>query len=234
MPQRGPEVGQPAEPVLQPPVRVPDHLGVEADAGHDREVLAVDHPEVQLRPAAVQTDPHRLGKVRGDAQVAGQQVGRARGDDGHRDRRAGQRVQAPLHGPVAAPDEHQLRACRQRRLGLFGGLPALRDLVPEQVLDSLLGDPLAQLVEAAAERLLPVCDHRDPAHRVACIRAGPMAEVYPLDPRFTPGPARPGAGRGRSEVDGPARGPPGCRASPAGGVRQVEDAEDNGASAVAP
>jgi hypothetical protein len=50
------------------------------------EALTVDLADVDRAPAAVRGDGHGLLQVLGDAEVGGQQVGRARGDDGHGDR----------------------------------------------------------------------------------------------------------------------------------------------------
>ena len=52
----GPDVGEAPGLVLQAPVGVADHQGVEAGAGHHREVLAVDHAEVERPAVAVEAD----------------------------------------------------------------------------------------------------------------------------------------------------------------------------------
>ena len=138
--------------------------GVEAGAGHHGEVLAVHHAEVERPASAVEADLHGLLDRGGDAEVGGQQVGRAGGQDRHVDRLAGDGVEAALHRAVAAPDEDEVGALAHGLLHRGRRLPALRDLEPQR-LDALVGEDGAQLVEAAAHRLLGVAHHGDGGHR---------------------------------------------------------------------
>ena len=108
--QARPEVGEPAQPVLQPAIGVAHQLGVEAGPGHDSEVLAVDLPEVEGPPPPRESDLTAAREVLRDAEVVGEQVGRTGGDDRHRHTGAGKRVARALHHPVAAPHDHQVGA----------------------------------------------------------------------------------------------------------------------------
>ena len=163
----GPDVRGAAEPVLSVPSASLDHRGVEADAGHDREVLAVEASDVELAPLAVQPDRDGLLDVLRDAEVRREQVGGAGRQDRERCVRAGERVDAALHHPVAAPDEEQLGALGERRFDLLRRVRALRHLDPERVVDALPRQLAPQLGQAAAERLAGVGDHRDLRHRSA-------------------------------------------------------------------
>ena len=147
----GPDVGDPAEPVLERPVRLLDHRRVESDPGHDREVLAVEASDVESAPLAAKPDRDRLLDVLRDAEIRGEQVGGAGRQD--RKRRVGtcERVDAALHRPVAAPDEEELGALVTCALHLFRGVAALRHLDPERILDTLARQFPPQLGQAAAE-----------------------------------------------------------------------------------
>ena len=120
-PGPGPHIGQSPEAVLQAAVGLLHHDGVEAGAGHDREALAVDHADVEAAPGPVQGDVDRGGQVVGHAEVGGQQVGGAGRQDGDGDVCARHRVDAALHGPVAAPQEEQVGAVSRSPCGPWPG-----------------------------------------------------------------------------------------------------------------
>jgi hypothetical protein len=68
-----------------------------------------------------------------------------------------------LDQAVATPDDDQLRACCEGVADALGRLLALAHLVPEQVLDVVIGQARAQLVEPTVERLLAMGDHGHPS-----------------------------------------------------------------------
>ena len=154
-----PDVGSSAEAVFQTSVCIADHQRVEAESGHDGEMFAVHLPDVQGAVAAVQPHLHALLEVDGDAQVVGQQVGSARGDDRDRDVGSDCSVDAALHAAVTTPNEDQLRAELHRLLEPGGSLATLRDLEPNRVGHTLLVEHVAQPAEAGAEHLLAMGDH---------------------------------------------------------------------------
>ena len=73
----------------------------------------------------------------------------------------GEHVDAPLHHAVPTPDEDQLRAGLDRALHLRRGLPALRDLAPERVVDPSPLQLSTQPEQPVAERLARVRDDGD-------------------------------------------------------------------------
>ena len=73
-------------------------------------------------------------------------------------------VDRPLHHAVAAPDEHELGAFVECPLDALGGVLALRHLRPDRLVDPLLREDRAQLLEPAADRLAGVGDHRNLLH----------------------------------------------------------------------
>ena len=134
----GPDVGGATEALLQPAVAgVADHRGVEAGAGHDGEALAVELADVELAAVAAEPDRHRLLDVLRDAEIRGEEVRGAGGDDREAHARPREDVDAALHHAVAAPGEDELGALVERALHLRRRLLALRNLDPERVFDSL-------------------------------------------------------------------------------------------------
>ena len=91
------------------------------------------------------------------------QIGRARGDDRDRRRRAGRRVDTTLHHPVAAPHEQELDAAVERGSHALRRPLRLRHLEPVRVVDPGRGELRSQLAEAAVECLARVRDDRNPA-----------------------------------------------------------------------
>ena len=97
-----------------------------------------------------------------DAEVGGEQVGGAGGDDRERAPGAGELVDAPLHHAVAAPHEEEVGTVgdglRRTRLGAFlllGTSNQSGSVTPRSV------EHAPELGEPAAERLAAVRDHRD-------------------------------------------------------------------------
>src|SRR5262245_24988686 len=169
----GPDVGGAAEPILERSVRLLDHRCVEAGAGHDREALTVETPHVECAPLATETDRHRFLDVLRDAQIRGEEIGGAGGQDREWRLGAAHRVDGALHHAVAAPDEEELHAVRKRTFHLFRCEPALRHLDPEGFCGSLALELVPQRRQSTPERLARVCDDRDLAH----LEALPAARV---------------------------------------------------------
>ena len=135
---------------------------------------------------------------------------------------AGQRVDAPLHGPVATPREDQVGALVESAAGTLVRLAALRHLVPERVGDALGGEDPPQLVETTAETLARVGHHGHRRHRMpprgdrplSGNAINPAPSVRPRqrgvhlvgDPATDPGsssrPPDPAPGAGRRRVPG--------------------------------
>ncbi len=157
----GPEVRDAADGVLQPAVRLLQHLRVEPGACHDGEVLAVDRADVERPPGVAQSDRDGLFDVLGDLEMGCEQVGRSGGRDRERHAGPGEHVDAPLHRAVAAPRDHELGALAQRALDHLRRLAALRHLVPERIRDPGLLERAPERQEAVAERLAGVRDDRD-------------------------------------------------------------------------
>jgi hypothetical protein len=153
VPDPGDDVGGAAQPVLRAPVGVGDHPRVEARARHDRETFPVHRAGVQPAPVAVQPDPHRLGEIVRHIQVRRQQVRGPRGQDRHGRVRVRHRVDAPLDGAVATPDEHHVGPLGDRSPRVLGSAAALLHLVPEGIGHALAGQDAPQLGQAAAKAL---------------------------------------------------------------------------------
>ena len=101
---------------------VAQHRGVEADPGHDGEALAVvEPPDVQRAGSGRTPRPGpRPPTSSGIAEVAGQQVAGAGGQQRERDAGADQRRHHRAHGAVAAEGHDQLGAVLERLPGLAG------------------------------------------------------------------------------------------------------------------
>ena len=104
----GPDVGQAAEAILQAAVGVADHPRVEARAGHDREALAVEAPDVEAAPAAGEPDLHRLLDVLRDSEVGREQVRGSGRDD--RDGRAGAGSTSMQRCTMPSPPHTKIRS----------------------------------------------------------------------------------------------------------------------------
>src|SRR6185312_8945017 len=142
-------------------VHVAHHERVEPRAGHHREPFAVDDAGIDATPRAAQPDADRRRDLSGNPQVGRQQVGRP----GRHDRkvdllRSGQRVNATLDHPVAAPHEDQARALLHGPPHRLRRRPTRRHLVPERVGVSGPGQPAAQLTEPAIQGLAGVRNDR--------------------------------------------------------------------------
>ncbi len=107
---RRPDVGESSELVLRARVGVSDHAGIEARSRHDGETLAVHLSDVERALRAVQPDIDGFRYVVGDPQIRSEQVGCAGRDDREPCVTPDEGVDAALHHPVAAPDEHGLGA----------------------------------------------------------------------------------------------------------------------------
>ena len=105
------------------------------------------------------------------------QVGGAGRQDRERGVGACERVDAPLHRPVAAPDEEQLGALGESALHLLRDVAALRHLDPERVVDALARQLPPQLGQAAAEGLAGVRDDGDLRHRSTPAPRDPAARL---------------------------------------------------------
>ena len=150
-----PDVGEPAEAVLQAAVGVADHARVEAGAGHHGEALAVDPPDVDAARAA-RTEPISTAclDVLRDAEVGGEQVGGAGRDDRERRLVPGEDVDAALHHAVAAPHEDQLGARASSAFSTcFGALRLFGTSRQNDVGHAAPLEHAPQLGQAAAEGL---------------------------------------------------------------------------------
>jgi hypothetical protein len=163
--------------VLEAPVGLGDHPGVESRAGHHREVLAVHRPGVQPAAVAVQPDPHRLGEVVRDLQVRSQEVRGAGGQDRHGRVHSGHGVDAALDGAIATPDEQDVHALLSCATSVFGCVAALLHLMPQRVGHSLPGQDLPELGQAAAEALATVRHHGD-VRRAGLLFPGRSAHTF--------------------------------------------------------
>ena len=159
---------EPAEPVLQAAVGVADHQRVEPGAGHDREALAVDDPDVEASDAS-RANPMRTassrscGMPRFDANRFAVPAGRIARVTGA----SADRVDAALHHAVAAPDEEQVGAVFEELRHFLRRQLALRDLAPERSVDAVLFQRVPQRAQAAAELLPGMRDHADGGHQAA-------------------------------------------------------------------
>ena len=129
----GPDVCEASEAVLRPAVGVADHAGVETRPGHDREVLAVHLPEVELPLLSREPDwtasPMSSGIPRFDANRFAVPAGRIASVASG----ACHGVDAALHHAVAAPGEDRLGAVRERLLDSLRRVLALGNLGPERI-----------------------------------------------------------------------------------------------------
>ena len=164
-----PDIRDAPDPVLEPAVGIADHRGIEAGAGHHAEPLPVHPANVDRTPRAVETGLHGGLDVRRDAEIRGEQVRGPRRHDRKRRPCAREHVEAALDGAVAAPREDELRALLEGLLHPPGRLAALRDLVPERVVDPGFLEDAAQLDEAAADRLARVRDDCDAHQRASAV-----------------------------------------------------------------
>ena len=152
----GPDIGGPSEAILERAVGLLDHRSVEAGAGHDGEVLALELADVELAPFPVQPDRNRALDVLRDAEVRREKVGGA----GRQDR---ERVSVPasrrhsLHRAVAAPDEEQLGAFAEHAFYLLRREAALRHFDPERVVDALPRRARARSSGRPSPNDLPAC-----------------------------------------------------------------------------
>ena len=87
---------------------VDDHQWVKADRGIVDEGAAVDLGDIDAALVAGSDDRRRLGKVEGNAEIAGEMVERAERQQAHRRLAAGQRAGDRAHRPVAAGGDDQL------------------------------------------------------------------------------------------------------------------------------
>ncbi len=108
--------------------------GVHADAGHETEVAVAGQPKVDPGHGAGRQQLDRVRRLERDAELHGQDVHRAGGDDRQRYVRAGQTVDGLIDGAVAAdgadevePGVHRLA---REALGVAGfeGLELLHDV----------------------------------------------------------------------------------------------------------
>src|SRR3954447_1924889 len=157
----GPDVGGPAQLVLEAAVCVSDHVRVKAGAGHDGEPLAVQVDNVDLPLSTRQAVCDCAVDGGGKPEVGGEQVRGAGRDDRHARPAPGERVDAPLRHAVAAPHEEVLGAVLEKPLHLLGCLAALRDLRPHRILHAMLREAAPQLWQASLDRLAGVRDHCD-------------------------------------------------------------------------
>ena len=127
-------------------------------------MLAVEAADVESAPLATKPDRDRLFDVLRDVEIRGEQVRGAGRQDRERRVGAGERVDAALHGPVAAPGEEELGALVKCTLHLFRGVAALRYLDPERIVDSLAREFPPEFGQAAAEGLPGMGDDRDLRH----------------------------------------------------------------------
>ena len=174
-----PDVREAPVAVLRAAVGVADHAGVETRAGHDREVLAVHLPQVELPLLAREPDLDGFRDVVGNAQVRREEVRRSRRQDRERGVGAGHHVDAALHHAVAAPGEDRLGALGERLLDALGRVLALRNLGPDRIAHAGFLQHLAELLEPASHRLARVGDDGDLASRRSCV-GGDSHAVAPI------------------------------------------------------
>src|SRR4029077_11685948 len=101
------------------------------------EAFAVEPTDIEFAPLTAEADQDRLLDVLRDAEVRRQQIGGAGRQDREWRLRAGHRVDRALDRPVAAPDEEQIGAVRERTLHLLRREAALRYLDPDRIGDAL-------------------------------------------------------------------------------------------------
>ena len=170
-------------------------------AGHHREVLAVrsvdrDLDQVDGPGPTGQGDLDRLGLVLRDAEVAGEQVGRARRHDAHRDAAAGQAVGHDAYGAVAAGGDHQidvsatargghrpagvvLGGLQPQRLGPAASRPAGSVMASRKPSDTLIGLAIDRAATCAARSFM-----------ILSCRPPVVVRVTPPDPSVDAGPQR--------------------------------------------
>jgi hypothetical protein len=170
VPDPGGDVGGAAQPVLRAPVGVGDHPRVETCARHDRETFPVHRAGVEPAPVAVQSGPHRLGKIVRHVQVRRQEVRGPRGQDRHGRVRVRHRVDASLDGAVATPDEHHVGSLGRCFLRVLGSAAALLYLVPVGIGHAFEGQDPPQLGQAAAEAFPRVRHYGDVSHGAQTFR----------------------------------------------------------------
>ena len=120
-----PDVCDPSERVFERAVGAVDHSGVESDAGHHGEALAVHGADVDPPAYAGEPDFDGRADLLGDAEVGRQQVRGAGGNDRKGGVGAGERVDAALCQPVSAPGEDHFRTAGKGAAHLFRRLLAL-------------------------------------------------------------------------------------------------------------
>src|SRR5262249_44282196 len=112
-----------------------------------------------------------------DADVAGEEVGRACRDDRKPGFRAGSGIDAALDHPVPAPDEDQPGAMRESVRDLLRRLSALVDLEPQRASDAPLAKRAPELVQAAVQALAGVCHDCHGGHFATSARSSATARA---------------------------------------------------------
>ena len=123
------QVGELAEPLLPFDGRVADHQRVEPDANLRQVMPAADPHRVDPREACAPRAAGSVVEVERDAQLAGEDVGRAHGQDAQRRAGAGQGVGDGRDGAVPARGDHQLDAAGQPLADHGTEVVALAELV---------------------------------------------------------------------------------------------------------
>ena len=178
-----PDVREAPVAILRAAVGVADHARVETCARHDREVLAVHLPQVELPLPAVEPDVHGFRDVVRDVQIRCEQVRRSRRKDRESGIAACHHVDTALHHAVAAPREDRLCAFLERLLDPLGRVLALRDLRPDRIRDSGSLEHLPELLEPPTHRLARVGDDGDLGHGVLSPAASPTPSRRSVEAR---------------------------------------------------
>jgi hypothetical protein len=113
-------------------VRLVDHAGVEAGAGHDGEGAIVAPSGVEHQARTGHHRPHDVGRTGRQTETAREQVGRPGGQHGQRDSGIGECFGGGPHSPVAPADHDRLHAGGHQLGNGRPGLPSLGDTDPHR------------------------------------------------------------------------------------------------------
>ncbi len=130
------ELPEPRHPVrrlagqaLEPRAHGADEDRIQAYARHQEEVARARAPHGHATGASRGDHVSHPIEVPGQAQLSGQDVGRAAGPHGERDRTPDERLHRLVHGAVPAVDHDRLRAGLDRLLAEARGVPGRRGLM---------------------------------------------------------------------------------------------------------
>ena len=178
-----PDVREAPVAILRAAVGVADHARVETRACHDREVLAVHLPQVELPLPAVEPDLDGFGDVVGNVEIRREEVRRSRRKDRERASvpaiTSTQRctMPSPPQAKIVSAPSSSAFSTRSGAYLLFGTSDQIRSV------DSGSLEHLPELLEPATHRLARVGDDGDLGHDVLSPAASPTPSRRSVEAR---------------------------------------------------